>query len=146
MKTWRPTLENHWARCYTCYDQSLVLKSYVLKSWKEKESLASHSVSCLWQVIAVLLEEDRVATQPRWNLRSRQTSLSISDSCFQLNTNLPFLHGKRLFLSLLGPSGDHWKASFLIFFLHMVRCFAGEQCIEKKAMMCDLEGTFLFSS
>nr|XP_032662230.1 WD repeat-containing protein 60 isoform X6 [Chelonoidis abingdonii] len=44
------------------------------------------------QVIAVLLEEDRVATQPRWNLRSRQTSLSISDSCFQLNTNLPFLH------------------------------------------------------
>ncbi|XP_067398793.1 cytoplasmic dynein 2 intermediate chain 1 isoform X2 [Emydura macquarii macquarii] len=48
------------------------------------------------QVIAVLLEEDRVATQPRWNLRSRQTSLSISDSCFQLNTNLPFLHGRKV--------------------------------------------------
>lgn len=45
------------------------------------------------QVIAVLLEEDQVATQPR-KLRSRQTSLSISDSCFQLNTNQPFLHGK----------------------------------------------------
>uniref|UniRef100_A0A8D0H071 Dynein 2 intermediate chain 1 n=1 Tax=Sphenodon punctatus TaxID=8508 RepID=A0A8D0H071_SPHPU len=48
------------------------------------------------QVIAVLLDEDRVATQPRWNLRSRQTSLSISDSCFQLNTNLPFLHGRKV--------------------------------------------------
>ncbi|XP_006018614.1 WD repeat-containing protein 60 isoform X1 [Alligator sinensis] len=48
------------------------------------------------QVIAVLLEEDRVATQPRWNLRSRQTSLSISDSCFQLNTNQPFLHDRKV--------------------------------------------------
>ncbi|XP_067148029.1 cytoplasmic dynein 2 intermediate chain 1 isoform X4 [Apteryx mantelli] len=48
------------------------------------------------QVIAVLLEEDRVATQPRWKLRSRQTSLSISDSCFQLNTNQPFLHDRKI--------------------------------------------------
>ncbi|XP_064559984.1 cytoplasmic dynein 2 intermediate chain 1 [Zonotrichia leucophrys gambelii] len=47
------------------------------------------------QVIAVLLEEDQVATQPR-KLRSRQTSLSISDSCFQLNTNQPFLHGRKI--------------------------------------------------
>ncbi|XP_061324000.1 cytoplasmic dynein 2 intermediate chain 1 isoform X2 [Pezoporus flaviventris] len=48
------------------------------------------------QVIAVLLEEDQVATQPRWKLRSRQTSLSISDSCFQLNTNQPFLHDRNI--------------------------------------------------
>ncbi|XP_068529564.1 cytoplasmic dynein 2 intermediate chain 1 isoform X1 [Anas acuta] len=48
------------------------------------------------QVIAVLLEEDQVATQPRWKLRSRQTSLSISDSCFQLNTNQPFLHDRKI--------------------------------------------------
>uniref|UniRef100_A0A8C3U0F1 Dynein 2 intermediate chain 1 n=1 Tax=Catharus ustulatus TaxID=91951 RepID=A0A8C3U0F1_CATUS len=47
------------------------------------------------QVVAVLLEEDQVATQPR-KLRSRQTSLSISDSCFQLNTNQPFLHGRKI--------------------------------------------------
>ncbi|XP_059328901.1 cytoplasmic dynein 2 intermediate chain 1 [Ammospiza nelsoni] len=47
------------------------------------------------QVIAVLLEEDQVATQPR-KVRSRQTSLSISDSCFQLNTNQPFLHGRKI--------------------------------------------------
>ncbi|KAM7072505.1 cytoplasmic dynein 2 intermediate chain 1 [Acridotheres tristis] len=47
------------------------------------------------QVIAVLVEEDQVATQPR-KLRSRQTSLSISDSCFQLNTNQPFLHGRKI--------------------------------------------------
>ncbi|KAM6375735.1 cytoplasmic dynein 2 intermediate chain 1 [Alca torda] len=48
------------------------------------------------QVMAVLLEEDQVATQPRWKLRSRQTSLSISDSCFQLNTNQPFLHDRKI--------------------------------------------------
>ncbi|XP_051468352.1 cytoplasmic dynein 2 intermediate chain 1 isoform X2 [Apus apus] len=48
------------------------------------------------QVIAVLLEEDQVATQPRWKLRSGQTSLSISDSCFQLNTNQPFLHDRKI--------------------------------------------------
>uniref|UniRef100_A0A8C4U082 Dynein 2 intermediate chain 1 n=1 Tax=Falco tinnunculus TaxID=100819 RepID=A0A8C4U082_FALTI len=48
------------------------------------------------QVIAVLLEEDQVATQPGWKLRSRQTSLSISDRCFQLNTNQPFLHDRKI--------------------------------------------------
>ncbi|KFP93212.1 WD repeat-containing protein 60, partial [Haliaeetus albicilla] len=48
------------------------------------------------QVIAVLLEEDQVAAQPGWKLRSRQTSLSISDSCFQLNTNQPFLHDRKI--------------------------------------------------
>ncbi|KFP35419.1 WD repeat-containing protein 60, partial [Chlamydotis macqueenii] len=48
------------------------------------------------QVIAVLLEEDQVATQPRWKLRSRQNSLSISDSCFELNTNQPFLHDRKI--------------------------------------------------
>ncbi|XP_009871250.1 PREDICTED: WD repeat-containing protein 60, partial [Apaloderma vittatum] len=48
------------------------------------------------QVIAVLLEEDQNATQPRWKLRSQQTNLSISDSCFQLNTNQPFLHDRKI--------------------------------------------------
>ncbi|KAM6314938.1 cytoplasmic dynein 2 intermediate chain 1 [Aegotheles albertisi] len=48
------------------------------------------------QVIAVLLEEDQVSTQPRWKQRSGQTSLSISDSCFQLNTNQPFLHDRKI--------------------------------------------------
>ncbi|XP_053115144.1 cytoplasmic dynein 2 intermediate chain 1 isoform X2 [Hemicordylus capensis] len=48
------------------------------------------------QVIEVLLEEDQVATQPRRNLRSRPSSLSISDRCFQLNTDLPFLTGRKV--------------------------------------------------
>ncbi|XP_068260964.1 cytoplasmic dynein 2 intermediate chain 1 isoform X2 [Nyctibius grandis] len=48
------------------------------------------------QVIAVLLEEDQVATQPTWKLRSQQTGLSISDSCFRLNTNQPFLHDRKI--------------------------------------------------
>nr|XP_060638550.1 cytoplasmic dynein 2 intermediate chain 1 isoform X1 [Anolis sagrei ordinatus] len=50
------------------------------------------------QVIEVLLEEDQVAIQPRRNLRSRPSSLSISDRCFQLNTDLPFLNGPMFFL------------------------------------------------
>ncbi|XP_063157903.1 cytoplasmic dynein 2 intermediate chain 1 [Candoia aspera] len=48
------------------------------------------------QVIEVLLEEDQVATQPRRNLRSRPSSLSISDRCFQLNTDLPFLNARKV--------------------------------------------------
>ncbi|XP_075602729.1 cytoplasmic dynein 2 intermediate chain 1 isoform X2 [Balearica regulorum gibbericeps] len=48
------------------------------------------------QVIAVLLEEDQVATEPTWKIRSQQTSLSISDSCSQLNTNQPFLHDRKI--------------------------------------------------
>nr|XP_033787480.1 WD repeat-containing protein 60 isoform X5 [Geotrypetes seraphini] len=44
------------------------------------------------QVIAVLLEEDRAERQTVQNLNSQETNLSISSGCFQLNTNLPFLH------------------------------------------------------
>ncbi|KAM6282557.1 cytoplasmic dynein 2 intermediate chain 1 isoform 2-T2 [Porphyrio hochstetteri] len=48
------------------------------------------------QVIAVLLEEDEVATEPMWKLGSQQASLSISDSCFQLNTNQAFLQDRKI--------------------------------------------------
>ncbi|NXP54253.1 WDR60 protein, partial [Heliornis fulica] len=48
------------------------------------------------QVIAVLLEEDQVAAEPMWKLGSQQTPLSISDSCFQLNTDQPFLHDRKI--------------------------------------------------
>ncbi|KFV91382.1 WD repeat-containing protein 60, partial [Eurypyga helias] len=66
-----------------------------LTSKIDSQRLASFLRSAC-QVIAVLLEEDQVATEPRWKLRSRQTSLSISDSCFQLNTNQPFLHDRKI--------------------------------------------------
>ncbi|XP_030054617.1 cytoplasmic dynein 2 intermediate chain 1 isoform X2 [Microcaecilia unicolor] len=48
------------------------------------------------QVIAVLLEEDRAERQTVQNLNSQETNLSISNGCFQLNTNLPFLHERKI--------------------------------------------------
>uniref|UniRef100_A0A4X2KJZ4 Dynein 2 intermediate chain 1 n=1 Tax=Vombatus ursinus TaxID=29139 RepID=A0A4X2KJZ4_VOMUR len=48
------------------------------------------------QVIAVLLEEDRAATEPNWNLRSQENALNISESCAQMNTNLPFLQNRKV--------------------------------------------------
>ncbi|XP_029444375.1 WD repeat-containing protein 60 [Rhinatrema bivittatum] len=48
------------------------------------------------QVVAVLLEEDRAEKQSIQNFNSQETNLSISSGCFQLNTNLPFLHERRV--------------------------------------------------
>ncbi|XP_021091206.1 cytoplasmic dynein 2 intermediate chain 1 isoform X4 [Mesocricetus auratus] len=48
------------------------------------------------QVVAVLLEEDRLASGPSWNPRAQDTALSISDSSSQLNTSLPFLQGRKV--------------------------------------------------
>lgn len=50
---------------------------------------------CLWKVIAVLLEEDRVASEPTWTPRAQDCLLRFSDSSAQLNTSLPFLQSKR---------------------------------------------------
>ncbi|XP_075443936.1 cytoplasmic dynein 2 intermediate chain 1 isoform X3 [Ascaphus truei] len=49
------------------------------------------------QVIAVLLEEDRAEKQSDWKLQSEESCMSISDGCFQLNTNLPFLHDRNIY-------------------------------------------------
>ncbi|XP_051872002.1 cytoplasmic dynein 2 intermediate chain 1 isoform X2 [Pristis pectinata] len=48
------------------------------------------------QVIAVLLEEDQVEDQASKNIQSKAASLSVSDRCSQLNTNMPFLHGREV--------------------------------------------------
>ncbi|XP_078519404.1 cytoplasmic dynein 2 intermediate chain 1 isoform X2 [Lissotriton helveticus] len=48
------------------------------------------------QVVAVLLEENQAEKQSSWKLRSQEASLSISDGCFQLNTNLPFLRDRKV--------------------------------------------------
>lgn len=53
---------------------------------------------CLSQVIAVLLEEDRVGAEPSWSPRAQDSTLHISDSSSQLNTSLPFLQSKGLSL------------------------------------------------
>ncbi|XP_032900496.1 cytoplasmic dynein 2 intermediate chain 1 isoform X2 [Amblyraja radiata] len=48
------------------------------------------------QVIAVLLEEDQAEDQASKNIQSKATSFSVSDGCSQLNTTLPFLHGREV--------------------------------------------------
>ncbi|XP_041041044.1 cytoplasmic dynein 2 intermediate chain 1 isoform X3 [Carcharodon carcharias] len=48
------------------------------------------------QVISVLLEEDQAENQASKNVQSKAASLSVSDGCSQLNTNLPFLHGREV--------------------------------------------------
>ncbi|XP_059964411.1 cytoplasmic dynein 2 intermediate chain 1 [Mesoplodon densirostris] len=48
------------------------------------------------QVIAVLLEEDRVASEPSWTPRAQDCTLRFSDSSAQLNTSLPFLQNRRV--------------------------------------------------
>ncbi|XP_014800355.1 PREDICTED: WD repeat-containing protein 60 [Calidris pugnax] len=83
------------------------------------------------QVIAVLLEEDQVATQPRWKLRSRQTSLSISDSCFQLNTNQPFLHGRKI--SCLYVSQVQRQTLLSV---HGLPEKAGDGLLNRKSIIC----------
>ncbi|XP_034496051.1 WD repeat-containing protein 60 isoform X1 [Ailuropoda melanoleuca] len=48
------------------------------------------------QVIAVLLEEDRVGAEPSWSPRAQDSTLHISDSSSQLNTSLPFLQNRKV--------------------------------------------------
>ncbi|MBZ3883561.1 WD repeat-containing protein 60 [Sciurus carolinensis] len=48
------------------------------------------------QVVAVLLEEDRLAAGPSWTLGAEGNTLCISDSSSQLNTSLPFLEGRKV--------------------------------------------------
>ncbi|XP_017374783.1 cytoplasmic dynein 2 intermediate chain 1 isoform X2 [Cebus imitator] len=50
------------------------------------------------QVMAVLLEEDRLAAEPSWNLRAQEKALCFSDSSSQLNTGLPFLQNRKVSL------------------------------------------------
>uniref|UniRef100_A0A6I8NDY9 Cytoplasmic dynein 2 intermediate chain 1 n=1 Tax=Ornithorhynchus anatinus TaxID=9258 RepID=A0A6I8NDY9_ORNAN len=56
----------------------------------------SNFLQAACKVIAVLLEEERAAAEPSWNLPPQENTLSISDSCFQLNTDLPFLHNRKV--------------------------------------------------
>ncbi|XP_069853311.1 cytoplasmic dynein 2 intermediate chain 1 isoform X1 [Dipodomys merriami] len=48
------------------------------------------------QVVAVLLEEDRLSVRPSWQLTAEDNSLHVSDSSCQLNTDLPFLQNREV--------------------------------------------------
>lgn len=65
---------------------------------------ADPGTPCLWKVVAVLLEEDRVAAAPSRDPGAQDSTLPLSDSVWQLNTSLPFLQRKSL---LLAPTGKH---------------------------------------
>ncbi|XP_063063164.1 cytoplasmic dynein 2 intermediate chain 1 isoform X2 [Engraulis encrasicolus] len=48
------------------------------------------------QVMSVLLEEERAERHPMTRLKAQADALSFSDGCLQLNTRLPFLHGRQV--------------------------------------------------
>ncbi|XP_053569806.1 cytoplasmic dynein 2 intermediate chain 1 [Bombina bombina] len=50
------------------------------------------------QVIGILLEEECADRQFDWKLMSQEPCMSISDGCFHLNTNLPFLLNRTVYL------------------------------------------------
>ncbi|XP_050969705.1 cytoplasmic dynein 2 intermediate chain 1 isoform X2 [Labeo rohita] len=50
------------------------------------------------QVMAVLIEENMAESNSVRRLRSQTDALSFSDGCIQLNTKLPFLHGRKVSL------------------------------------------------
>ncbi|XP_066441629.1 cytoplasmic dynein 2 intermediate chain 1 isoform X2 [Eleutherodactylus coqui] len=49
------------------------------------------------QVITVLVEEHRAEKQSNDKVQSKDPCLPISESCFHLNTNLPFLQGRSVY-------------------------------------------------
>ncbi|XP_063308729.1 cytoplasmic dynein 2 intermediate chain 1 isoform X1 [Pelobates fuscus] len=49
-----------------------------------------------FQVVAVLLEEDRAERHLEWKPQSKEPCMSISDGCFQINTKLPFLQDRNV--------------------------------------------------
>ena len=65
-----------------------------VSSTESLESLAKAPLTCLRQVMAVLLEEDRAAAGPNWTPLAQEGTLPFSDSCAPLNTSLPFLQRK----------------------------------------------------
>uniref|UniRef100_A0A8C2YI44 Cytoplasmic dynein 2 intermediate chain 1 n=1 Tax=Chinchilla lanigera TaxID=34839 RepID=A0A8C2YI44_CHILA len=53
-------------------------------------------LACLGKVIAVLLEEDRLAAEPTCSPREQDSTLLISDSACRLDTGLPFLQNRKV--------------------------------------------------
>ncbi|XP_069585813.1 cytoplasmic dynein 2 intermediate chain 1 [Ranitomeya imitator] len=59
------------------------------------------------QVVTVLLEEDRAEKQSNYKVQSKDPCLSISESCFHLNTNLAFLQGRSVYLLQFSEAQRH---------------------------------------
>ncbi|XP_073533776.1 cytoplasmic dynein 2 intermediate chain 1 isoform X2 [Phyllobates terribilis] len=59
------------------------------------------------QVVTVLLEEDRAEKQSNYKVQSKDPCLSISESCFHLNSNLSFLQGRSVYLLQFSEAQRH---------------------------------------
>ncbi|XP_061095456.1 cytoplasmic dynein 2 intermediate chain 1 isoform X1 [Conger conger] len=83
------------------------------------------------QVVAVLLEEDRAERHSLRKLKSQAHSLTCSDGCLTLNTNLPFLHGREV--SLIGFS--HVQRQTLLS-VHSPASRPGAVRLDSKTVLC----------
>ncbi|XP_029955791.1 WD repeat-containing protein 60 isoform X2 [Salarias fasciatus] len=63
------------------------------------------------QVMVVLLEEDQAERNSLRKLKTQKDTLSFSDGSLQLNTKLPFLHGRQVSLLHFSPVQRHTMMS-----------------------------------
>ncbi|KAM4689705.1 cytoplasmic dynein 2 intermediate chain 1 [Discoglossus pictus] len=96
----------------------------------DTQRLASflHSAS---QVIAVLLEEERADRQLHCKLQSQEPCMSISEGCFHLNTNLPFLHDRDVYQLHFSQVQRH-----ILLTVHGLCNSSGDMCLTSKYIIC----------
>ncbi|KAM4027089.1 cytoplasmic dynein 2 intermediate chain 1 [Anomaloglossus baeobatrachus] len=83
------------------------------------------------QVVTVLLEEDRAEMQSNYKVQSKDPCLSISESCFHLNTNLPFLQGRSVYLLQFSEAQRH-----LLLTVHGLGSSTESTSLWEKYMIC----------
>ncbi|KAM3929084.1 cytoplasmic dynein 2 intermediate chain 1 [Leptodactylus fuscus] len=83
------------------------------------------------QVMTVLLEENRAEKQSSDQVQSKAPCLSISDSCFHLNTNLPFLEGRSVYQLQFSDTQRH-----LLLTLHGLGNSTESSSVWEKYIIC----------
>ncbi|KAJ8277578.1 hypothetical protein GJAV_G00076910 [Gymnothorax javanicus] len=83
------------------------------------------------QVVAVLLEEDRAEMHSLRKLKSQAHSLSCCDGCLQLNTKLPFLHGREVSMLCFSPVQRQTLLS-----VHSPASQPSAVCLDSKTILC----------
>ncbi|KAM5157588.1 cytoplasmic dynein 2 intermediate chain 1 [Mantella aurantiaca] len=77
-----------------------------------KSKVDSQRLTCFLhsaaQVMAVLLEENRSEYQSRSKVHSKEPCMSFSEDCFHLNTNLPFLQGRKVYQLQFSEAQRHF--------------------------------------
>ncbi|XP_056375524.1 cytoplasmic dynein 2 intermediate chain 1 isoform X2 [Hyla sarda] len=83
------------------------------------------------QVITVLIEENRAEKQSHHKVQSKDPCLSISESAFQLNTNLPFLQGRSVYQLQFSEAQRH-----LLLTVHGLGNSTGSTSLWEKNIIC----------